>query len=67
MGSFPSRGEEQAAIEEAAVHYDFYEWAFITISCITTAGLLFNIAELYVIFSTPTLRRNTTMLLVAGI
>ena len=67
MGSFPSRKEQQATIEEAAKHYEYYEWASITCACVSTAALLFSMAELYVIFTTTALRRNTTMILVAGI
>ena len=67
MGSFPSREEEQAAVEEAAEHYEFYEWASITLACGSIASTLFNMAELYVIASSPPLRRNTAMLLMAGI
>eukprot|EP00619_Florenciella_sp_RCC1007_P007712 CAMPEP_0205918930 /NCGR_PEP_ID=MMETSP1325-20131115/10108_1 /ASSEMBLY_ACC=CAM_ASM_000708 /TAXON_ID=236786 /ORGANISM="Florenciella sp., Strain RCC1007" /LENGTH=73 /DNA_ID=CAMNT_0053286499 /DNA_START=142 /DNA_END=363 /DNA_ORIENTATION=+ len=66
MGSFPSKNEEQVAIEEAATHYDFYRWANITLASLTIAGVLLNGAVLYVIFATPVLRRNTAMLLVAG-
>ena len=66
MGSFPSRDDEQAAIESAAIHYEFYEWASICLVFLTLAGLLLNTAELYVILSTPSLRENTTMILVAG-
>lgn len=66
MGSFPSRSEEQAAIEKAATHYAFYEWSSISFACLSIVGLAFNMSELYVISSTPALRRNTPMLLVAG-
>ena len=66
MGAFPSRKEEEAAALEASEHFGFYEWAVRLVFTLAVMSLLFNGCELFVIWKTPALRRNTSMLLVAG-
>lgn len=66
MGSFPSRDEEEAGALEASEHFSFYEWAVRTVFILAVMSFVFNGCELFVICKTPALRRNTSMLLVAG-